>query len=230
MSKRGKKYRGVAERAFEDGSWKEALDFVVQSAFAKFDESVDVDIALGIDPTKGEQNVRGAVLLPFGTGKKVRVVAFVKGEGEDAAKAAGADFVGSEELVEKIQGGWLDFDASVATPDMMPLIGKVARILGPRGLLPNKKVGTVAQDVVPVIKELKKGRVEYRNDKGGIVHASFGKVSFGSEKLLENLEALVRAVRASKPPSSKGKFIKKISVSSTMGVGVALSADEKVVK
>ena len=229
----GKKYRAAAEKMDQRGhsqsgapsNWKEGLELVVKSAYAKFDESVDVDIVLGIDPTKGEQNVRGAVLLPNGTGKTVRVVAFVKGDHEDAATKAGADFVGAEDLVEKIKGGWMEFDAAVATPDMMGLVGKVARILGPRGLLPNKKVGTVTLDVGPVVEELKKGRVAYRNDKSGIIHASFGKISFGADKLVENLNALFKAVRASKPATSKGTYIKKIMVSSTMGPGVALSAE-----
>jgi large subunit ribosomal protein L1 len=180
---------------------------------------------LGIDPVKGEQNVRGAVLLPNGTGKKVRVVVFAKGDYEEEATKAGADFVGAEDLIEKIKGGWMDFDAAVATPDLMGLVGKVARILGPRGLLPNKKVGTVTFDVGSVVGELKKGRVVYRNDKGGVVHVPFGKVSFGVEKLTENLEALIRAVRASKPATAKGKFIRKMTISSTMGVGVPLSAE-----
>lgn len=230
MSKPGKKHQQAQETLEnkEPASNKEALEFVVKSAHKKFDESVDVDIVLGIDPAKGEQNVRGAVLLPHGTGKKVRVAAFVKGDHEDEAEKAGADFVGAEDLVEKIQGGWMDFDAAVATPDMMGMVGKVARILGPRGLLPNKKVGTVTFQVGPIIEELKKGRVSYRNDKGGALHIPFGKVSFGAEKLLENLQALVAAVRASKPPTSKGKFIRKMVVSSTMGVGVSVSADELV--
>jgi large subunit ribosomal protein L1 len=228
--KSGKKYRSAKETVeqAEVKTWKDGLELVVKTAHAKFDESVDVDIVLGIDASKGEQNVRGAVLLPNGTGKNTRVVAFVKGDHEEEAKKAGADFVGSQDLIEKIQGGWMDFDAAVATPDMMGLVGKVARVLGPRGLLPNKKVGTVTFNVGSVVEELKKGRVAYKNDKGGILHASFGKISFGAEKLLENLEALVRAVRASKPSTSKGKFIKKITVSSTMGAGVSLNTDELI--
>lgn len=228
MSKPGKKHRAASENlsTSEIKTWKEALDFIVKSAHVKFDESVDVDMVLGVDPTKGEQNVRGAVLLPNGTGKKVRVVAFAKGDHEEKAKAAGADFVGAEDLVEKIKGGWMDFDAAVATPDLMAMVGKVARILGPRGLLPNNKVGTVTFDVGPIIDELKKGRVVYKNDKGGAVHVPFGRVSFGVDKLLENLETLVRAVRASKPASSKGKFIRKMVVSSTMGIGVQINPEE----
>lgn len=227
MKKCGKKHLKAKELVAnsEPTSWEEALELVVKSAHSKFDESVDVDIVLGIDPTKGEQNVRGAVLLPHGTGKKVRVIVFAKGEHEDKAKAAGADHVGSDDLIEKIKGGWMDFDAAVATPDLMGAVGKVARILGPRGLLPNKKVGTVTFDVGPIVEEIKKGRVVYKNDKSGLLHAPFGKVSFGAQKLLENLDALIRAVKASKPASSKGHFIKKIVVSSTMGVGIPLNVE-----
>lgn len=228
MSKSGKKHRKASELVSGKQSLpvKEAIDLVIKSAYANFDESVGVDIVLGIDPTKGEQNVRGAVLLPNGIGKKVRVAVFAKGEHEDAAKKAGADYVGADDLIEKIKGGWMDFDAAVATPDLMGAVGKVARILGPRGLLPNKKVGTVTFDVGSVVEELKKGRVVFRNDKGGVVHAPFGKVSFGAEKLIENLQTLMKAIKSSKPATSKGKFIRKVTVSSTMGVGVSLSADE----
>lgn len=228
MSKSGKKHRSASELVSKKTplSIKEAVDLVVKSSYAKFDETVGVDIVLGIDPTKGEQNVRGAVLLPNGIGKKVRVVAFVKGEYEDKAKSAGADYVGSDDLIEKIKGGWMDFDAAVATPDLMGAVGKVAKILGPRGLLPNKKVGTVTFDVGTVVEELKKGRVVYRNDKGGVLHAPFGKVSFGSEKLVENFESLIKAIKSSKPPTSKGRFMRKVTISSTMGVGVPLNADE----
>ncbi len=228
MNKAGKKHVKAQEKlaAANVTTWKSALDFVVKNAHAKFDESVDVDAVLGIDASKGEQTVRGSVLLPHGTGKKVRVVVFAKGEHEEAAKKAGADFVGAEDLVEKIEGGWSDFEAAVATPDLMGLVGKVAKILGPRGLLPNKKVGTVTFDVAGIVSDLKKGRVSFRNDKTGIVHAPFGKVSFGAEKLQENLAALVKAIQASKPATAKGKYLKKLVVSSTMGVGVVLNPDE----
>ncbi len=228
MSKAGKKHKKAKEQLVgaEVISWKSALDFVVKNAFATFDESVDVDVVLGIDPTRGEQTVRGSVLLPHGTGKAVRVVAFAKGDYEDQAKNAGADFVGAEDILEKIQGGWLDFDVSVATPDMMGLVGKVAKILGPRGLLPNKKLGTVTVNLAEIISDLKKGRVSFRNDKGGVLHSPFGKVSFGVEKLAENLVHLVKSIQANKPPAAKGKFIKKITISSSMGVGVAINPDE----
>lgn len=227
MSKVGKKHRNAQEAVTleQPAVLVDALKAVVDTAHTKFDESVDVDVVLGIDPAKGEQNVRGAVVLPHGLGKKVRVIVFAKGEHEEEATKAGADFVGGDDLVEKIQGGWLDFDAAVATPDMMGIVGKVARILGPRGLLPNKKVGTVTFDVGQVVAELKKGRVSFRNDKTAVLHAPFGRVSFGAEKLSENFTALMRAVVASKPTSSRGQYIKKITVSSTMGVGVAVAVD-----
>jgi large subunit ribosomal protein L1 len=228
MSMAGKKHVKAQEGLVTTNitTWKSALDFVVKNAHAKFDESVDIDVVLGIDASKGEQTVRGSVLLPHGTGKTVRVIVFAKGEYEEAAKKAGADFVGAEDLVEKIEGGWDEFEAAVATPDLMGLVGKVAKILGPRGLLPNKKIGTVTFDVKSIVSDLKKGRVSFRNDKTGIVHAPFGKVSFGTEKLLANIVALVKAIQANKPATSKGKYLKKLVVSSTMGVGIVLNPDE----
>ena len=229
MIREGKKYKKSKESVFASsqsiGSWKEGLELMTKFTYAKFDESADLDVVLGIDPSKGEQTVRGSVLLPHGTGKKLKVLVFAKGDHEEAAKNAGADYVGSDDLIEKIQGGWVGFDVAVATPDLMGLVGKVAKILGPKGLLPNNKVGTVTFDVAGIVSELKKGRVSFRNDKGGIIHASFGRVSFGADKLLENLETLIKSIRSSKPASSKGKFVKKISVSSTMGPGVLLNAD-----
>ncbi len=225
--KRIKKTQSTLDAAQID-SCKSGLEFVVNNANAKFDESVDIDIVLGIDASKGEQTVRGTVLLPNGIGKKVRILVFAKGDQEQAAKDAGADFVGNEDLIEKISGGWTDFDVSVATPEMMPKVGRLAKVLGPRGLLPNKKVGTVSENVGPVVSDLKKGRVSFRNDKGGVIHASFGRVSFGADKLQENLIVLVKAIKAVKPASAKGKFIKKIVVSSSMGVGVTLNPDEVV--
>ncbi|MFC1854451.1 50S ribosomal protein L1 [Candidatus Dependentiae bacterium] len=229
MADRGKKYKKAKDSTASFGeslALDAVLETVVSTAFARFDESVGVDVVLGIDPSKGEQVVRGSALLPHGTGKKVRVAAFVKGDKEEDARKAGADFIGGEDLIEKVAGGWMDFDVAVATPDIMGALGKVARVLGPRGLLPNKKLGTVTFDVGPVIEDLKKGKVSFRNDKGGGLHIPFGKVSFGVEKLMENLKALLEAVRSSKPASSKGKFIKKAVVSSTMGVGVQINPDE----
>lgn len=228
MSKTGKKHE-AAKKALESAqitTWDAGLDFVVKNAHAKFDESVNACVILGIDASKGEQTVRGSVLLPNGTGKKIKVLVFARGEHEEAAKKAGADYVGAEDMVEKINGGWLDFDAAVATPDLMGLVGKVAKVLGPKGLLPNNKVGTVTFDVASIVSDLKKGRLNYRNDKSGVVHASFGKVSFGKDKLLENFKALINSIRSNKPSTSKGKFIKKIVVSSTMGVGINLNPDE----
>jgi large subunit ribosomal protein L1 len=228
MSNTGKRHRNVEEKlqATTIKEAKEGLDFVVKNAHVKFDESVDVNVVLGIDASKGEQTVRGSVLLPHGIGKKVRVLVFAKGEYEDIAKKAGADYIGVDDLLAKIEGGWMDFDAAVATPDLMGLVGKVAKFLGPKGLLPNKKVGTVTFDIASIVSDLKKGRVSFRNDKGGIVHAPFGKVSFGADKLLENLSVLVKSIQTNKPASSKGKFIKKITVSSTMGVGVNIAPEE----
>lgn len=230
MSKIGKKHIKVENLLKEANvtNAKSALDFIIKNSHVKFNESVDASIVLGIDASKGEQTVRGSVLLPNGTGKNVKVLVFAKGEHEAAAKKAEADFVGAEDLIEKIEGGWTDFDVAVATPDLMGLVGRVAKILGPKGLLPNKKVGTVTLDVAQIVSDLKKGRVSFRNDKGGVVHAPFGKISFGVDKLIENLTALLRAVKSSKPSTSKGKFMKKLIISSTMGVGITLNPDEIV--
>jgi large subunit ribosomal protein L1 len=228
MSHTGKKHLKARESlaGANVNSWKSAIDFVIKNAHAKFDETVDADIVLGIDASKGEQTVRGSVLLPHGTGKKVRVLAFAKGEHEDAARKAGADYVGAEDLLQKIESGWVDFDVAVATPDLMGLVGKVAKILGPRGLLPNNKVGTVTFDLGGIISDLKRGRLSFRNDKSGIVHAPFGKVSFGVDKLHENLGALIKAIQSAKPATSKGKFLRKVTISSTMGVGIGINPDE----
>ena len=230
MNKIGKKHLQAKEsiKDFAQLGKKEALELVVKTTHVNFDESVDVDIVLGIDPSKGEQTVRGTVLLPTGTGKKKKILVFTKGEYEDQATQAGADYVGLGDLIEKISKGWLEFDVAVATPDVMGVVGKVAKILGPRGLLPNAKIGTVTFDVASVISDLKKGRVAYRNDKGGVIHTSFGKVSFGAEKLLENLTSLIKSIISNKPPTAKGAFIRKIVVSSTMGVGVSISPENIV--
>lgn len=230
MSKVGKKHKDIEKKlsAAEIKNVTEALDFIIKNKYANFDETLDADVVLGIDASKGEQTVRGSVLLPNGTGKQVRILVFAKGDHDSEATKAGADFVGAEDLIEKIQGGWTGFDVAVATPDLMGLVGKVAKILGPKGLIPNKKVGTVTFDVTSIISDLKKGRVSYRNDKGGVVHAPFGKVSFGTEKLLENLSALMRSLKTSKPATSKGKFLKKLVVSSTMGVGIEVNPEEVI--
>jgi len=228
MSKHGKKYEDAVQKIerkdlFSSG---DALVKVKELAYAKFDESVDVHVNLGIDPSKGDQVVRGSVVLPHGRGKKVTVLVFAKGDKADEAQGAGADFVGAEDLVEKISGGWMEFDFAVATPDMMGMVGKLARQLGPRGLLPNKKNGTVTFDVASIVSELKQGRVFFKNDKSALVHFSFGKVSFDADKLHQNLLAFIKALIASKPATSKGKFLKKVTVSSSMGVGVSVNPDE----
>jgi len=231
MSKRGKKYEEAAKRVEEIEkeaffSVEGALSKVKELAFAKFDESVDAQINLGIDPTKGDQTVRGSVILPHGRGKEVKILVFAKGDHADAAKAAGADYVGDQDLIEKISKGWMEFDYAVATPDMMGVVGKLAKILGPRGLLPNKKTGTVTFDVADVVKELKLGKAFFKNDKSGLVHFSFGRVSFDDAKLLDNFNAFIKALMASKPSSSKGKFLKKVTISSTMGVGLPVNPDD----
>lgn len=227
MAKHGKKYKSVRERIEKSTvySVSDALAKMKDLAYVSFDESVDVDVNLGIDPTKGEQAVRGSVVLPHGSGKRVKVVVFAKGDHAQAAQDAGADIVGGQDLVEKISGGWLDFDFAVATPDMMGVVGKLAKILGPRGLLPNQKLGTVTFDVANVVKELKKGRSFFKNDKAGLVHFSIGKKSFDDQKLQENLLAFTKALAAAKPATSKGKFIRKMTLSSTMGVGLQVSPE-----
>lgn len=228
MIKHGKKYINAKERidAAQVFSFKQGLEKVKEVAFAKFDESVDAQINIGIDPTKGEQVVRGSVLLPHSIGKEPVIIVFAKGDHADKAKNAGADHIGAEDLVEKIEGGWTDFDYAVATPDLMGLVGKLAKILGPKGLLPNKKVGTVTFDVAPVITDLKKGRKFFRNDKNAIVHFTIGKVSFDKEKLQDNLVTFLKALVSVKPSSAKGKFLKNITVTSTMGPGVPVNPDE----
>ena len=228
MFKHGKKYREAASKLGEGQllSVQDAISRMKELAYVKFDETADVHVNLGIDPSKGEQVVRGSVVLPHGRGKDVKVLVFAKGDKADEAQKAGADYVGAEDLVEKISGGWMDFDFAVATPDMMGMVGKLARLLGPRGLLPNKKIGTVTFDVASVVSELKQGRVFFKNDKSGLVHFSFGKVSFDADKLYQNLIAFINALIASKPATSKGKFLKKVTISSTMGVGAPVNPDE----
>ncbi|HSC24939.1 MAG TPA: 50S ribosomal protein L1 [Candidatus Babeliales bacterium] len=229
MAKHGKKYRiAISKKPSSDLGVGVALQQVKDLSFAKFDESVDVAINLGIDPAKGEQTVRGSVVLPHSKGKEKVVIVFAKGEFADEAKKAGADFVGMEDLIEKIQGGWLDFDYAVATPDVMGAVGILARVLGPRGLLPNKKVGTVTFDVKSIVEDLKRGRAFFRNDKQGIIHFSVGKVSFDVQKLRDNLDALVKAVLVVKPATAKGKYLKRMTVSSTMGIGISVNFDEFV--
>ena len=198
----------------------EALGLIKERATAKFDETVEVAINLGVDPRHADQMVRGVVQLPHGTGKTVRVAVFARGLKADEAKAAGADIVGAEDLVEQIQGGTIEFDRCIATPDMMPLVGRLGKVLGPRGLMPNPKVGTVSLDVAGAVKASKGGAVEFRVEKAGIIHAGVGKVSFTTEQLLENVRALVDAVQKAKPTGAKGTYLQRVAVSSTMGPGV----------
>ncbi len=227
MATQGKKYRAAKEKvATSTLSLKEALDRIKELAFAKFDESIDLDVNLGIDPTKGEQVVRGSVILPHNVGDAMRVLVFAKGDYADKADQAGADYVGAEDLIQKIEGGWMDFDVAVATPDLMGLVSKLAKILGPKGLLPNKKLGTVTFDVGSVVTDLKKGRKFFKNDKSGLVHFRIGKASFDAEKLSENVGAFIKALAGTKPATAKGKFIQKITLSSTMGPGIQVSPDE----
>ena len=201
---------------------KEAAEMVVSMPAPKFDETVDVAVRLGVNPAHADQMVRGSVVLPNGLGKSVRVLVFAKGEKEKEALEAGADFIGNDEVIEKIKGGWLEFDRVISTPDMMGSVGKIGKILGPRGLMPNPKVGTVTFEVANAVKELKSGKVEFRVEKAGIVHSPVGKVSFGAEKLRENVSALLETIIKLKPASSKGIYIKSISLSSTMGAGVRI--------
>lgn len=205
---------------------EEGLDTVLSASYAKFDESVDVAIKLGVDPRHADQMVRGTCILPHGTGKTIRVLVFAKGEKEKEALDAGADHVGADELAKQIQDGWLDFDKAVATPDMMGVVGKLGKILGPRGMMPNPKVGTVTFDIARAVTELKGGKVEFRVEKAGIVHCPVGRVSFGSEKLSENIKALVDSIIRLKPSASKGVYLKGLSLSTTMGPGLSLDAQE----
>jgi large subunit ribosomal protein L1 len=221
MAKHGKNYRMALSgldltQRFEI---EEAVSHALEKAFAKFDENVDVAINLGVDPKYSDQMVRGAITLPNGLGKEVRVAAFCKGEKQAEAKEAGADVVGDEDLVEQIQGGWLEFDKAVATPDVMGLVGKIGRLLGPRGLMPNAKTGTVTFDIAEAVRELKAGKVEFKVDKAGVLHAPLGKVSFGSEKILQNFRALTGEVMRLKPSGAKGTYLKALAVSTTMGPG-----------
>ncbi|MDF1522230.1 MAG: 50S ribosomal protein L1 [Trueperaceae bacterium] len=223
MPKHGKRYRAVVGKVDRDRSYAadEAAALVKELATAKFDETIEVHVRLGIDPRKSDQNVRGTVALPHGTGRTVRVLAFAQGEKAAEAEAAGADVVGAQDLIERIQGGWLEFDAVVATPDMMGAVGsKLGRVLGPRGLLPNPKSGTVGIDIGAIVRALKAGQIEFRSDKTGVVHAPIGKASFAPEQLTENLAALRHAVDAAKPDAAKGTYVRTVYLSSTMGPSV----------
>ncbi len=230
MARIGKKYIEARKKVDSQKkySFEEAISLVLDCKYSKFDESVDVAFRLGVDPRHADQMVRGSVILPHGTGKTTRVLVFAKGDKEKEAQEAKADFVGAEDIAERIQGGWLDFDKVIATPDMMGLVGKLGRILGPRGLMPNPKLGTVTFDVAKTVGEMKAGRIEFRVDKTGIVHCSVGKASFGKEKLHDNLKALLEVVWKLKPSSSKGTYIKGVALSSTMGPGVRIDPVDAV--
>ncbi len=224
----GKRFKAASQKINPDTRYgvKEAVKLVVETSTAKFDESVDVAINLGVDAKQSDQQVRGAIALPHGLGKVVRVIVFAKGDKEKEAQAAGADFVGADDLVQKIQGGWLDFDKAIATPDMMVTVSKVAKVLGPRGLMPNPKVGTVTFDVGKAVSAEKKGKLDFRVDKTGIIHAVVGKKSLGAEKIEDNLNTLLSAVVKAKPATSKGIYLKGVTVSSTMGPGVKLEVNK----
>lgn len=227
MPKHGKNYRNKAQSIDCMAKYElpEGVKLALEASFAKFDETVDVAINLGVDPKYSDQMVRGAVSLPHGLGKTVRVAAFCQGEKEAEAKDAGADIVGGEDLVEKVKGGWLEFDKAVATPDMMAKVGQIGRILGPRGLMPNAKTGTVTFDIGNAVNELKAGKVEFKVDKSGVLHAPVGKVSFGPDKILDNLKALVDQVMRLKPAAAKGTYLQALTVATTMGPGVKVDAN-----
>jgi large subunit ribosomal protein L1 len=225
--KHGKKWNGVRKKIdkTKDYTLIEAVEFLKGNSQVKFDETVEVAVNLGIDPKKSDQAVRGSVVLPHGLGKSVRILAFAIGEKAQEAKDAGADFIGADDMAEKINGGWLDFEAVVATPDMMKIVGKLGKILGTRGLMPNPKVGTVTMEIGKAIKELKKGKADFRAEKGGILHAPLGKLSFEAGKIQENVRAFLEAVAKVKPPSAKGAFIKKVVLTSTMGQGIKIKPE-----
>ncbi len=230
MSKRGKKYSESRKRIDSEDvdSFNAAVKMTLESSFAKFDETVDLAVRLGVDPRHADQMVRGSVVLPHGTGKDVKVVVFAKGEKEKEATDAGADFVGNDDLIEKIKGGWFGFDKAVATPDMMGSVGKIGKLLGPRGLMPNAKTGTVTFDLTRAIQDLKAGKIDFRVEKAGIVHVPMGKVSFGVDKIVQNMTAFFDTIMRLKPASSKGTYLKGIAISTTMGPG--LKIDSALVK
>ncbi|TDL30563.1 50S ribosomal protein L1 [Jeotgalibacillus sp. S-D1] len=226
MAKKGKKYVEAAKLVDRTANYEvnEAIELAKKTSVVKFDATVEVAFRLGIDTRKNDQQIRGAVVLPNGTGKTQSVLVFAKGEKAKEAEAAGADFVGEGDLVQKIQGGWFDFDVIVATPDMMGEVGKLGRVLGPKGLMPNPKTGTVTFDVEKAVKEIKAGKVEYRAEKAGIIHVPIGKVSFETDKLVENFKTIFDTVQKSKPASSKGTYMKSVAVTTTMGPGIKIDA------
>ena len=217
-----KKYREANEKIdrLNRYNYKEAIQLTIENAYVKFDETIDIAVKLGIDPRHADQMVRGTVVLPHGVGKEVRLLVFAKGEKEKEALEAGADYAGSDEYIEKIQEGWLDFDKTIATPDMMGSVSKLGRVLGPRGMMPNAKLGTVTFDVAKAVEEIKSGKIDFRVEKAGIVHAPMGKVSFGLDKLLENISAFMDTILRLKPAASKGSYLRSIAISTTMGPGI----------
>ena len=222
--KQGKRFKKAVEVTGADrlGDLSDAVERLKKSATAKFDETVEVSMSLGVDPRHAEQQVRGTVVLPHGTGKKIRVLVLTKGEKEREAKDAGADYAGSEEFIKRLNEGWLDIDSIIATPDMMGEVGKLGRVLGPRGLMPNPRSGTVTMDVAKAVREVKSGKIEYRVDKAGNLHAPVGKASFGKDQLVQNVEVFLREVIRQKPPAAKGQYLRSITLSSTMGPPVRL--------
>lgn len=228
MPKRGKKYTESRKKidAAKPNNFSDAVKMSLEASFTKFDETVDLAVRLGVDPRHADQMVRGSVILPNGLGKDVKVLVFAKGEKEKEANDAGADFVGNDDLIEKIKGGWFGFDKAVATPDMMGTVGKIGKILGPRGLMPNAKTGTVTFDIERAVKELKAGKIDFRVEKAGIVHAPMGKVSFGVEKIVQNIAAFLDTIIRLKPASSKGTYLKGVAVSTTMGPCIKVDATE----
>ena len=224
MKKHGKKFTAARAQIAADRTYsiEEAIPLAQKVKFAKFDETVELTARLGVDPKHADQMVRGTVVLPHGLGKSKKVLAIAAGDKQKEAQEAGADFIGGEEVVEKIQGGWMDFDAVVATPDMMRAVGKLGKVLGPRGLMPNPKTGTVTVDIARAVREIKAGKVEFRVDKTGIIHAPLGKISFPAQSLIENAHALVDSIVKAKPSAAKGKYLKSVTVSSTMGPGIRI--------
>jgi large subunit ribosomal protein L1 len=228
MTANGKSYKIAIAKVDREKRYplEEGLKLAKETARAKFDETVEMALRLGVDPRQADQNVRGTVSLPHGMGKTVRILAFAKGEKEKEAQDAGADFVGSDELIKKISDGWLEFDKAVATPDMMAAVGRIGKILGPRGLMPNPKTGTVTQDIAKAVKEIKAGKLEYRVDKAGIIHIPVGKASFGAEQLIDNAMAVIHSVLRAKPASAKGNYVRGVTVSTTMGPGIKLDLSQ----
>jgi large subunit ribosomal protein L1 len=228
MSGNGKKYRAALAKVDRTQRYplEDSLRLVKDTAGAKFDETVEMAIRLGVDPRQADQNVRGTVNLPHGMGKTVRVLAFAKGDKEKEAQEAGADFVGSDELIKKINEGWFDFDKTVATPDMMAAVGRIGKVLGPRGLMPNPKTGTVTVDIGKAVREIKAGKLEFRVDKAGIIHVAVGKASFGPEQLIDNAKAVLMSVLRAKPASAKGNFVRGVTVSTTMGPGIKVDLSQ----